>query len=93
MESYTQILFRGKEMKREPIDLLSIDLEDSGVEEIDLTEGAMYKRAFKKFYYKQKKKDMVNEDEENDCEDIEEEMDEELDLNDEDVEIDEEDSL
>lgn len=78
-------------MKREPIDLLSIELADSGIEELDLSEGAMYKRAFKKFYYNQNNK-AINEDEEDDCSDIEQEIDEvELDLKDEDIEIEEED--
>jgi hypothetical protein len=78
-------------MKNNSIDLLSSEFEDSGVEEIDLTEGAMYKRAFKKFYYKQKNK-ILSEDEENDCEDIENEIEDiELNISDEDVEIEEED--
>lgn len=76
----------------------TIDLEESGVEEIDLSEGAMYKRAFKKFYFQQKKgKNMLEENEDYDCEDIEDdedEIDEEtLDLDEEDAEIEEEDDL
>lgn len=85
-------------MKRDTIDILSVDLEESDceVEEIDLTESAMYKRAFKKFYYQQKKgKNMLEENEDYDCEDIEEDDEEieedELDLEDEDIEIEEED--
>ena len=82
-------------MKRDSIEDLSYDFDD-GVEEIDLTEGARYKRAFKKFYYQQKKNRMLDEVE-NDCEDIEgqeeeeeiEEMD--LDIHEPDVELEEED--
>lgn len=76
-------------MKRESIDTLSFD--DCGVEEIDLTEGAMYKRAFKKFY---NMKDTIVEDEENDCQDIENEdvNEEDLEVEEKDTEIEEEDS-
>lgn len=68
-----------------------IETDDSGIEEVDLSEGAMYKRAFKKFYNKMKKGKVIVE-EETDCEDIDEEDDEDLevDVTDEDVEIDEE---
>ncbi len=80
-------------MKHVTIEDLIIGSDDE-IEEIDLTEGAMYKRAFKKFYFKQKSGKMVNEDE-NDCLDIEEdeeEIDEEdLEIEDEDIEIEEED--
>lgn len=77
-------------MKRETIE----EIEDIGVEEIDLSESAMYKRAFKKFYFKQKSGKAINEDE-YDCQDIEEdeeEIDEEdLEIEDDDLEIEEED--
>jgi hypothetical protein len=80
-------------MKRESIEDISADFDDNGIEEIDLTEGAMYKRAFKKFYFQQKKGKPIMEDEENDCDDIDEEEIDELvtDIEDEDVEIEEED--
>jgi len=81
-------------MKRDTIEDLIIEPDDNnGVEEIDLSESAMKRRAFKKFYFQQKKGINITEDE--DCQDIEEddgEIDEEeLDIEDEDTEIEGED--
>lgn len=73
-------------MKRKPIDLLTLELEESGIEEIDLSESAMHKRMFKKFYSK------INViDEDFDCADIEDEEDVDVKLEDEDTEVEGED--
>jgi len=72
-------------------DLISEDFDDE-VEELDLTEEAMYERTFKKFYYRKlKPKQLIEED--NDCLDIEDEEinEDELEITDEDIEIEEED--
>ena len=79
-------------MKHDSIEDILMGFDNCEVEEIDLTESAMYKRAFKKFYFKED--EQINED--NDCQDIEEEDEEEIDeeeleIEDKDIEIEEED--
>jgi hypothetical protein len=72
--------------KKIDFDLISSELEESGVEEIDLTESGMYKRAFRKFYYKQTNNITEDEDNTDDCDDIEDdEM--EVDFSDSDLDI------
>lgn len=71
-------------MKREPLDLLSIELKESGIEELDFSEKAIYKRNFKKFYFSEDTSD-------DDCKDLEEDEDIDVNLEDEDTEIEEED--
>jgi hypothetical protein len=55
------------------------------IQEIDLSEEAMYQRTFKKFYFT--KKIDLNED---DCFDIEDEEDIDVDISDDDVEVEDE---
>lgn len=73
-------------MKRESFAFLSDDFDRTDIEEIDLSEGAMHERMFKKFYNKK----TINEDE-NDCDDLDNEDDIDIKIEDEDLEIEEED--